>query len=229
MLPCSVWLTVTLIGLEDRAHRSIVVISAGSHLRVLLATVATAATGCLLLTAAGLVLPLMLGAHTPGLADLALGIAAQLTCACTGMAIGLVCSRLIFRRPGHALVLALVLLLAVLLGKGVSPVNIMLTACRARRTRRTSWRPRVPCSPSRRESWRPRSLSPRRSPAGRHEPHETRAAHDRGQARLRTLRNRRHGGGPVVTEPRGAASAAFGARTAPNSRDTAPELWEPHA
>ncbi|MDI3098763.1 MULTISPECIES: hypothetical protein [Streptomyces] len=127
MLPCSVWLTVTLIGLEDRAHRSIVVISAGSHLRVLLATVATAATGCLLLTAAGLVLPLMLGAHTPGLADLALGIAAQLTCACTGMAIGLVCSRLIFRRPGHALVLALVLLLAVLLGKGVSPVNIMLT------------------------------------------------------------------------------------------------------
>jgi hypothetical protein len=127
MLPCSVWLTVTLIGLEDRAHRSIVVISAGSHLRVLLATVATAATGCLLLTAAGLVLPLMLGAHTPGLADLALGIVAQLTCACTGMAIGLVCSRLIFRRPGHALVLALVLLLAVLLGKGVSPVNIMLT------------------------------------------------------------------------------------------------------
>ncbi|MFF9798831.1 hypothetical protein ACF1G3_15525 [Streptomyces rochei] len=127
MLPCSVWLTVTLIGLEDRAHRSIVVISAGSHLRVLLATVATAATGCLLLTAAGLVLPLMLGAHTPGLADLALGIAAQFTCACTGMAIGLVCSRLIFRRPGHALVLALVLLLAVLLGKGVSPVNIMLT------------------------------------------------------------------------------------------------------
>ncbi|MFE6474456.1 hypothetical protein [Streptomyces rochei] len=124
MLPCSVWLTVTLIGLEDRAHRSIVVISADSHLRVLLATVAT---GCLLLTAAGLVLPLMLGAHSPGLADLALGIAAQLTCACTGMAIGLVCSRLIFRRPGHALVLALVLLLAVLLGKGVSPVNIMLT------------------------------------------------------------------------------------------------------
>lgn len=127
MLPCSVWLTVTLIGLEDRAHRSIVVISAGSHLRVLLATVATAATGCLLLTAAGLALPLMLGARTPGLADLALGTAAQLTCACTGMAIGLVCSRLIFRRQGHALVLALVLLLAVLLGKGVSPVNIMLT------------------------------------------------------------------------------------------------------
>jgi hypothetical protein len=127
MLPCSVWLTVTLIGLEDQAHRSIVVVSAGSHLRVLLATVGTAAMWCLLLMAAGLVLPLMFGAHTLGLADLVLGIAAQLICAFTGMAIGLVCSRLVFRRQGYALILALVLLAAVLLGKGVSPVNIMLT------------------------------------------------------------------------------------------------------
>ncbi|MFI8192488.1 hypothetical protein ACIF8T_27535 [Streptomyces sp. NPDC085946] len=127
MLPCSVWLTVTLIGLEDQAHRSIVVVSAGSPLRVLLATVGTAAMWCLLLMAACLVLPLMFGARAPGLADLALGIAAQLICAFTGMTIGLVCSRLVFRRQGYALVLALVLLLAVLLGKGVSPVNIMLT------------------------------------------------------------------------------------------------------
>ncbi|MFF9489245.1 hypothetical protein [Streptomyces sp. NPDC014676] len=127
MLPCSTWLTMTLIGLEDRAHRSIVVVSAGSPLRVLLATAGTAAVWCLLLTAAGLVLPPLSGTRTPGLADLALGAAAQLTCAFTGMAIGLVCSRLVFRRQGHALVLALVLLLAVLLGEGVSPVNILLT------------------------------------------------------------------------------------------------------
>ncbi|MFF7379094.1 hypothetical protein ACIP4Q_28780 [Streptomyces massasporeus] len=127
MLLCSVWLTMALIGLEDQAHRSVVVVSAGSHLRVLLATVGTATMWCLLLTAAGLVLPLLFGTHTPGLADLALGTEAQLTCAFTGMAIGLVCSRLVFRRQGYALVLALGLLLAVLLGKGVSPVNIMLT------------------------------------------------------------------------------------------------------
>lgn len=127
MLPCSAWLTMTLIGLEDQPHRSIVVVSAGGHLRVLLAMVGTAAMWCLLLTAAGLVLPLMFGTHTPGLADLALGIEAQLTCAFAGMAIGLVCSRLVFRRQGYALVIALVLLLAVLLGKGVSPVSIMLT------------------------------------------------------------------------------------------------------
>lgn len=127
MLLCSVWLTMALIGLEDQPHRSIVVVSAGSHLRVLLGSVGTAAVWCLLLTAAGLVLPLMFGTHTPGLADLALGTEAQLTCAFTGMAIGLVSSRLVFRRQGYALVLALALLLAVLLGKGVSPVNIMLT------------------------------------------------------------------------------------------------------
>ncbi|MFF7759530.1 hypothetical protein [Streptomyces griseorubiginosus] len=127
MLPCSVWLTMTLIGLEDQSHRSIVVVSAGGPLRVLLATVGTAALGCLLLTSGGLVLPLLFATHTPGLADLALGTAAQLTCALTGIAIGVVCSRLVFRRQGYALVLALVLLLAVLLGKDVSPVNIMLT------------------------------------------------------------------------------------------------------
>ncbi|CAM5468047.1 hypothetical protein STENM223S_05077 [Streptomyces tendae] len=127
MLPCSVWLTMALIGLEDQAHRSIVVVSTGSHLRVLLATVETAAVWCLLLTAAGLVLPLMSGTRTPRPADLALGTEAQLTCAFTGIAIGLVCSRLVFRRQGYALVLALGLLLAALLGKGVSPVNIMLT------------------------------------------------------------------------------------------------------
>lgn len=127
MLLCSVWLTMTLIGLEDQPHRSIVVVSVGSHLRTLLATVGAAAVWCLLLTAAGLMLPLMFGTHTPGLADLELGTEAQLTCAFTGMAIGLTCSRLVFRRQGYALVLALVLLLAVLLGKGISPVNIMLT------------------------------------------------------------------------------------------------------
>ncbi|MGW3493846.1 hypothetical protein [Streptomyces sp. NPDC001020] len=127
LLLCAVWLTMALVGLEDRSHRSIIVVNAGSHLRVLLGTVATATLWCLLLTTAGLTLPLMFGTHAPGLADLALGTEAQLTCAFTGMTIGLVCSRLVFRRQGYALVLALLLLLAALLGKGVSPVNIMLT------------------------------------------------------------------------------------------------------
>jgi hypothetical protein len=127
MLLCSTWITMALIGLEDPPHRSIVVVSAGSHRRALLGSVATAAVWCLLLSGVGLVLPLLFGTHTVRLADLALGTEAQLICAFTGMAIGLVCSRLVFRRQGYALVAALALLLAAMLGKGVSPVNIMLT------------------------------------------------------------------------------------------------------
>ncbi|WP_020123184.1 hypothetical protein [Streptomyces canus] len=126
MLVCSVWLTMALIGLEDQTHRSVVVVTAGSHLRVLLGSVGTAALWCLPLTAAGLVLPLLFGSHTFTLADAILGTEAQLTCAFTGIAIGVLCSRLLFRRQGYALLLALILLLAVLLAKGVSPVNVLL-------------------------------------------------------------------------------------------------------
>ncbi|MFD3621627.1 hypothetical protein ACFWWT_41825 [Streptomyces sp. NPDC058676] len=126
MLVCSVWLTMALIGLEDPPHRSIVVVNAGSSLRVLLGSVGTAALWCLLLAAAGLVLPLLFGTHTVALADLVLGTEAQLPCAFTGIAIGLVSSRLVFRRQGYALVLALVLLAAVMLARGVSPVNVLL-------------------------------------------------------------------------------------------------------
>ncbi|MFI8459872.1 hypothetical protein [Kitasatospora sp. NPDC085464] len=127
MLLSSAWLTMALIGLEDPPHRAIVVVGAGSHLRVLLGSVATAATWCLLLTGAGLGLPLLFGTHTARPADLLLGTEAQLVCAFTGMAVGLLCSRLVFRRQGYALVAALALLLAALLGRGVSPVNLLLT------------------------------------------------------------------------------------------------------
>ncbi|MET8079215.1 hypothetical protein [Streptomyces sp. NPDC005303] len=126
MLVCSLWSTMALIGLEDRTHRSVVVVAAGSGLRVLLGSVCTALLWCLPLTAAGLFLPLLFGSHTFTAADAVLGVEAQLTCALTGIAIGVLCSRLLFRRPGHALVAALLLLLAALLGRGVSPVNIML-------------------------------------------------------------------------------------------------------
>ncbi|MET7736995.1 hypothetical protein ABZT02_37540 [Streptomyces sp. NPDC005402] len=126
MLVCSVWSTMALIGLEDPTHRSVVVVTAGSRLRVLLGSVCTALLWCLPLTAAGLVLPLLFGSHTFTAADAVLGVEAQLTCALTGIAIGVLCSRLLFRRQGHALVASLVLLLAALLGRGVSPVNILL-------------------------------------------------------------------------------------------------------
>lgn len=127
ILVCSVWLTMALLGLEGRPHRSVLVVSVGSRLRTLLGSVAAAVLWCLPLTVAGLGLPLVFGTHSPVLADLVLGTEAQLTCAFTGIAIGLVCSRPVVRRQGYALVLALVLLLAALLARGVSPVNVLLT------------------------------------------------------------------------------------------------------
>ncbi|WP_437091015.1 hypothetical protein [Streptomyces sp. enrichment culture] len=126
MLVCSAWLTMALTGLEDQTHRSVVVVTAGSHLRVLLGSVGTAVLWCLLLAAAGLVLPLVFGTHAFTPADAVLGIEAQLTCAFTGIAIGLVCSRPVFRRQGYALLVALVLLPAAMLAKGVSPVSLLL-------------------------------------------------------------------------------------------------------
>jgi hypothetical protein len=54
-----------------------------------------------------LVVPLLIGTHTIDAADLALGIEAGLTGACTGIAIGLLCSRLVIRRQGYALIAAL--------------------------------------------------------------------------------------------------------------------------
>ncbi|MFI6847931.1 hypothetical protein OG535_05035 [Kitasatospora sp. NBC_00085] len=127
MLLSSTWLTIAQIGLEDRSHHAVVVVNAGDSRRVLLGSVCAACLWCLPLTALGLGIPLLTGSHRPTGADLLLGAEAQLTCALTGIAVGLVCSRLVFRRPGPALLLALVLLLTLMAAKGLPPVNPLLT------------------------------------------------------------------------------------------------------
>ncbi|MFD0345971.1 hypothetical protein ACFQ0M_07580 [Kitasatospora aburaviensis] len=50
-----------------------------------------------------------------------------MTCALTGTAVGLLCSRLVFRRQGHALLTALGLLLGLTVAKGLPPVNVLLS------------------------------------------------------------------------------------------------------
>jgi hypothetical protein len=127
MLVCAAWVTTALAGLEDRTHRSVVTVNAGGHLRVLLALTATALLWCLILAVGGLVLPLLFGSHSPTAADLLLGTEAQLVCGFMGVAIGLPCSRLVFRRRGYALTAAVALLLAALLTRHVSPVYIVLS------------------------------------------------------------------------------------------------------
>ncbi|MFB7668658.1 hypothetical protein ACFC1R_32855 [Kitasatospora sp. NPDC056138] len=122
----STWLTVALISLDSPAQRAIVVVSTGRSAKVLAGSIVTVLISCLALLVLGLLFPLWMGSYQVGPADLLLGTVAQLTCACTGIAIGLPCSRLVFRRGGHALVAALALVMAALFTQGAPPVNRLL-------------------------------------------------------------------------------------------------------
>jgi len=125
---CTVWLTAVVLGLDAPEQRAIVVISAGRSATVLAASVLTALLAGTVLGALGLVFPLWMGAYDVGGADLVLGAVAELACACAGTAAGVLCSRLVIPRPGHALVAALALTGAFLLTRGFPPVNPLIQA-----------------------------------------------------------------------------------------------------
>ncbi|QGV77233.1 hypothetical protein [Streptomyces ficellus] len=128
LLVCSTWLTVALTGLDAPPQRAIVVVASGGRsLTVLLAVICTALLSCLVLMVVGLLFPLWTGDHAVTATDLLLGVEAQLTCALTGIAIGVLCSRPVFGRRGHALVAALTLVTAALFAKGAPPVNRLFT------------------------------------------------------------------------------------------------------
>lgn len=123
---CGTWLTVALVNVEDPVLRSVTVVNAGRSGRVLAATVCGALAGCLVLAVVGLGYPLVTGQHPVTPVALLLGVEAQLTAACTGVAVGLLCSRLVIGRPGYSLVVALALVLVLLLARGVPPVNTLV-------------------------------------------------------------------------------------------------------
>lgn len=125
---CSTWLTIALMSLDDPSQRSIVVVSCGGRsLRVLLAVMCAAVLSCLVLMVFGLVFPLWVGSYDVTAADLLVGAAAQLSCALVGIAIGVLCSRLVFARQGYALVAALLLMMGVLFVRDLPPVNRLFT------------------------------------------------------------------------------------------------------
>ncbi|GAA3019165.1 hypothetical protein [Streptomyces fulvorobeus] len=124
---CATWLTIALTSLDDPAQRSIVVVSAGRSLKVLIGSISTLLISCLVLMVVGLVFPLWVGSYDVRAVDLLLGVEAQLTCAFTGVAIGVLCSRLVFRRQGYALVAALGLVMVLLFVEGLPPVNRLFT------------------------------------------------------------------------------------------------------
>lgn len=120
---CSTWLTVALMSLDDPVQRAIMVVASGRSLKVLLAAVATTLLSCLLLMLFGLFFPLWVGSYDVRPVDFPLGIEAQLTCALAGTAIGVLCSRLVFRRQGYALGAALALVMVSVFTKDLPPVN----------------------------------------------------------------------------------------------------------
>ncbi|MDN0200667.1 hypothetical protein [Streptomyces sp. S.PNR 29] len=119
----STWLTVALLSLDSAPQRAIVTVTAGRSWRVLLGSIATVLFSCLPLMVFGLLFPLWVGSYDVRPADLLLGTVAQLTCALTGTGIGVVCSRPVLRRHGHALVAALALVMTTLFVPGLPPVN----------------------------------------------------------------------------------------------------------
>jgi hypothetical protein len=123
VVACGTWLAIAVVNHEDPVQRQVVVTAAGSARRVLVATVAVALTGCLLLIAIGLVYPIATGHHTVTAGALLVGAIAQLAGAFVGVALGLPASRLVIRRFGIAMVIAVTGLLAVVLIRWISPVN----------------------------------------------------------------------------------------------------------
>jgi hypothetical protein len=127
LLVCSAWLTTTVVNAEDPIHRAVAVVSAGGSRRVL----AAEATLSLLLsagvlTAVGMVLPLLDGRHTVTGNGLLVGLEALLTCAILGVGVGLICSRLVIPRPAVSLIASLLLVIVLLLTRWLPPVNPML-------------------------------------------------------------------------------------------------------
>ena len=127
MLVCTTWLTVSIVNHEDPTQRKITLVMIGSSLRVLTITVAVVITWCVPLLVIGLVYPIVTGKHVVTAADLGVGAAAQLGAAMIGIAIGLLCSRLVIPRIGVAMLTAAAAILAVLLLRWISPIRPIMT------------------------------------------------------------------------------------------------------
>jgi hypothetical protein len=127
MLVCTTWLTVSIVNHEDPTQHKITLVMIGSSLRVLAITVTVVLTWCVPLLAVGIVYPIVTGKHVFTTGDLVVGAAAQLGAAMIGIAIGLLCSRLVIPRIGIAMLTAAAAILAVLLLRWISPIRPLMT------------------------------------------------------------------------------------------------------
>ncbi|HEX3592291.1 MAG TPA: hypothetical protein VHV74_21940 [Pseudonocardiaceae bacterium] len=120
---CGTWLTIATVNAEDPTQRTITVVTAGGSGRVLTASAVVASGGIALLGVVGLLYPLTTGQHDIGPTVLILGLLAELTGAGMGVAVGLLCSRLVIHRIGWSVLVALTAILGFLLVPGLPPVH----------------------------------------------------------------------------------------------------------
>lgn len=126
-LVLAAWLTVSLIGVEDPVQRTITAVVIGRSRSLLIATVWVVLVCCAVLSAIVLAVPLVFGFRDVTGLDVLAGAEGLLTGACVGVAIGLVTSRLVIRRPGYALLTTLILLLVFVLVHWIPPINPMVS------------------------------------------------------------------------------------------------------
>ncbi len=127
MLVCTTWLTVSIVNHEDPTQRRITLVMIGSSAKVLGITVAVILTWCIPLIVIGICYPLITGNHVVTAGILTVGVVAHLTAALVGIAIGLLCSRLVIPRIGVAMLTAAAAILAVLLIRWISPIRALMS------------------------------------------------------------------------------------------------------
>jgi hypothetical protein len=125
MLVCSAWMTVAIINHEDPTQRQIMLVTVGSSLRVLAMTIAVVFTWCAPLIVFGLIVPIVTGSHKVTVGDVLIGAGAQLAAAMIGAAIGVLCSRLLIRRIGIAMLAAATLILLMMV-RWISPIRALM-------------------------------------------------------------------------------------------------------
>lgn len=111
LLPVTLWLTVVVNNSEDPIQADVTVVTAGGRARVMLAKLAVAFLGALVLALVALGWPLLTGSRASGPA-LAAGATAHLLTALAGAGLGALTSRPVIRRTGWAVLLGVSLSIA---------------------------------------------------------------------------------------------------------------------
>jgi len=126
ILVSSLWLTVAVLATEDVVQERITKVTARRMWYPLVAAVLVTLSFDVVMAGAALSFPLLVGVHPTSGTDLLVGFLAQLAAAGTGVIVGLFCSRQVLPRPGYALLLAAIAVLALLLVRWIPPVNALI-------------------------------------------------------------------------------------------------------